>query len=94
MNADWTNIVLAIVGIGLPTVGYVAWLIRLEEVSKQNTREISNVANQATKEVDLVKQDLIVVKAKVDILEDKVMGQLIEIKVTLAKIMGRLNIDE
>lgn len=80
ITADLINLLLAI---GTPAIAFVAWLIRLESVSKQNAHD-----------VEQQKQDLVVIKAKVEVLEDKVMDQLMEIKVTLAKIMGRLNIEE
>jgi hypothetical protein len=60
-----------------------AWLIRLESVTKQNSHDVQEV-----------KEDLKIAKAEHGLVNSKVMDQLMEIKVNLAKIMGKLNIDE
>lgn len=60
----------------------IAWLVRLEYLGKTNTRDIETLNLR-----------VITLEAKHDALDSKVVDQLTEIKISLAKIEGKLGIE-
>lgn len=80
MGIDHLEAVLVLISL---SVAGIAWLVRLEYLGKTNARDIEKL------NLRVIAQEV-----KHEALDSRVMDQLTEIKISLAKIEGKLGIEK